>query len=158
MRALPGIVTAGALVLALTGCVSIEVEPDVAPGAAESTDVSAASTEPVVEESSPATEDSVDPALIVARAEQSPEQVAAAQDLYSVMVATLDTGSATDEQLFAAGAQACDVFDAGGDMRLAGSFTVLELPTDLPDEAYLGTAYAAARSLCPEHESVAQVE
>jgi hypothetical protein len=93
----------------------------------------------------------------VPRAGQTAEQRTEAEATLLVLTALFDTGQATDAQLVAAAGQACDTFDAGGDMALASAFTVLELPTDLPDEAHYGVAYAAARSLCPEHEAVAQL-
>ena len=153
--------------LLVAGCAATPDEPEqpaTSEAAAAETDEQA-SPEPAETETETATptptesaEETVVVEAAVPRADQTPEQREAAELLFLAMTGALDTGQSTPEQLVAAAGQACDTFDAGGDMRLASAFTVLELPTDLPDEAHYGVAYAAARSLCPEHEAVAQLE
>lgn len=63
-------------------------------------------------------------------------------------------GSATDEQLLAAGRKACEAFDVGASLDLAAAMTVLELPEDVTVEGHSYIAITAAMYLCPEHEGI----
>ncbi|NCD19532.1 MAG: DUF732 domain-containing protein [Actinobacteria bacterium] len=63
-------------------------------------------------------------------------------------------GSATDEQLLAAGRKACEAFDVGASLELAAAMTVLELPEDVTNEGHSYIAITAAMYLCPEHEAI----
>lgn len=62
-----------------------------------------------------------------------------------------DFGSASDDDLLAAGRKACSYYDTGADYKTVRAMMALELPDDANDNAHTAVAMIAAMTLCGEY-------
>ena len=130
--------------------------------------------EEAVETSSPPESPSIEASSIETESEPpepepSPTSVSPSNDAaitgdpefdFALMLASVDvdTGPASDAELFAAGEMACVAFDSGGDLRLASASTALELPEGTSHDLSVAVALAAAMVLCPDYWDAAYEE